>query len=164
MMDLQYTFMLQSFGMIRSNTLKEFVYRHPSFYAMRLVFSFFDEDTKRIGYREGVPYQLRCVHNPNVKERVLSEARFNRFGEPVHLYWFSNRKPNNEVGWDRIDLTIDRTFSEPVWMGMITGKTYTLHPDHASKGNGETRFRDIPMWDSPIMIIERSLIPFASGE
>ena len=38
MIDLQYTFMLQSFGLIRSNTLKEFVYRRPSYYAMQNVF------------------------------------------------------------------------------------------------------------------------------
>ena len=37
MIDLQYTFMLQSFGLIRSNTLKEFVYRRPSYFAMQNV-------------------------------------------------------------------------------------------------------------------------------
>ncbi len=34
MIDLKYTFMLQSFGLVRSNLLKEFVYRRPSWYAM----------------------------------------------------------------------------------------------------------------------------------
>ena len=38
MIDLQYTFMLQSFGLVRSNTLKEFIYRRPSWYAMRNVY------------------------------------------------------------------------------------------------------------------------------
>ena len=44
MIDLQYTFMLQSFGLIRSNTLKEFIYRRPSYYAMQNVYSIFDDD------------------------------------------------------------------------------------------------------------------------
>ena len=47
--DLQYTFMLQSFGLIRSNTLKEPVYRRPSFFAMQNVYSYFDDDVHAIG-------------------------------------------------------------------------------------------------------------------
>ena len=76
MIDLQYTFMLQSFGLVRSNTLKEFVYRRPSWYAMRNVYSLIDDDTKPISV---------------VTHGGLTCATFDRFGAPFRFFWFSDQ-------------------------------------------------------------------------
>lgn len=58
LIDLQYTFMLQSFGLIRSNTLKEFVYRRPSYYAMQNVYAIFDDDTRALGHETAKTVEL----------------------------------------------------------------------------------------------------------
>ena len=45
--DLKYPNMLQSFGLIRSNLLHEFIYKRPAYYAVQHMMSFFDDAVSR---------------------------------------------------------------------------------------------------------------------
>ena len=137
--DLQYTFMLQSFGLIRSNTLKEPVYRRPSFFAMQNVYSFFDEDVHALGIEK---------HEVNGKE--LTVARFERQSSPVFVVWYSGERPSDSLAYERADLSgiIKTAWRDPVWCDLMTGKICKL-PD----------VRSVPLWDSPVMIAETRQVP-----
>ena len=50
--DLKYPNMLQSFGLIRSNLLHEFIYKRPAYYAVQHMMSFFDDAVKPVGLLE----------------------------------------------------------------------------------------------------------------
>ena len=52
--DLKYPNMLQSFGLIRSNLLLEFIYKRPTYYAVQHMMSFFD-DARQTGRAAEVP-------------------------------------------------------------------------------------------------------------
>lgn len=59
--------------------------------------------------------------------RKLTVAGFEKAGTPVTLLWYSDRIPDDELAWDRIDLTIKGvTFRDPVYVEMITGKVFEL--------------------------------------
>ncbi len=135
--DYQYTFMLQSFGLIRSNALKEFVYRRPSWFAMRNVYALFDDDTKPVSFKmEG-----------KGKDRLTS-ASFERFGKTFDLFWFSGEIPSSELSFRRMDLSERVKASGPlVWVEMITGRVFEL-----------SSLKDVPLWDSPVLICERDAI------
>ncbi len=147
MTDLKYTFMLQSFGLIRSNLLKEFVYRRPAYFAMRHVFNLLDDDAKPLDI-ETRPWNGRAV----------SRARFMRFGQTIEFFWFSDRMPSSDLKFESVDLEklfgtkykVDKWTCVAAWTDMITGRVFEL-PDTKA----------VPMWDSPIMIARRSAVPLA---
>ena len=148
MIDLQYTFMLQSFGLVRSNTLKEFVYRRPSWYAMRNVYALFDDDTLPQGITE-----------VQAGSRTLSNALFTRFGLPLRVLWFSDRIPDSGLDWTPVDLEVPERMEDPVWVELITGRVFGIpRASVAGRADGMA-LRQVPMWDSPVIIAPRAAIP-----
>jgi polysaccharide biosynthesis protein PslG len=147
--DLQYTFMLQSFGLIRSNTLHQFIYKRPSFYAVKHMAGFFDDTVKTIGPLE---------HNADTK-RKTTVAGFQKDGKSIVLVWYNDNVPTDDLKWDPVDLAIQgATFQDPVYVEMITGKVFDLPKDSWKAEADGASFTKLSIWDSPVMIAERSLV------
>jgi len=150
MIDLQYTFMLQSFGLVRSNTLKEFVYRRPSYYAMQNVYSVFDDD-------------MRPLRHLTVKigGRDVSCNLFSRLGHSWRFYWYNGSQPSSDLSFARIELDIPERVCRPVWVDMITGRIFEIPAENVEETAGGIRIRNVPMWDSPIAITSIAAISAA---
>ena len=148
MIDLQYTFMLQSFGLIRSNTLKEFVYRRPSYYAMQNVYSIFDDDM--------LPQKHLTV---KIAGRDVACNLFSRLGQRWRFYWFCGERPSSDLSFTPVDLDIPEKLECPVWIDMITGRVFEIPAEKVTHRNGKTALTDIPIWDSPVAITERKTVP-----
>ena len=128
--DLQYTFMLQSFGLIRSNALKECVYRRPSYFAKQNVYTLFDARMKALG-----------VEKRTVNGREVTWGRCAKDGRAVHVFWFSDERPGDSLEYVRADLSFAGDFAGCVWADLLSGKTGVID-DSAS----------IPLLDSPVVI------------
>ena len=164
MIDLQYTFMLQSFGLVRSNALKEFVYRRPSWYAMRNVYSLFDGRTEPTEVRDDLPVRITRRADPlDTATRKLTRASFVRDGKAFHLLWYSNEQPSNRLSFDRVTLSVPGRLVDPVWVDMITGRIGEIRAQNVSVTDGETVVSEVPMWDSPVIVASRASVPFAPG-
>ena len=136
--DLQYTFMLQSFGLVRSNTLKEPVYRRPSYFAMQNVYSFFDENV------HPVSFERRTV---NGKE--LSVAKFELQSAPVTVVWFSGERPGDGLAYERADLSFVAAKPDGLaWIDLMTGRICKLED-----------MKSVPVWDAPVVIVRTRLVP-----
>ena len=147
--DLQYTNMLQSFGLIRSNLLHEIIYKRPSYYSVQHMVSFFDDAVKAVG-------ELKHEQNSS---RKMTVAGFQKENTPVAMVWYKDRIPSDNLKWDLVDLTIKGTnFTDPVFVEMITGKVYEIDKATLKNKGGNTTFQKLPVWDSPIMIAERSQV------
>ena len=147
--DLKYPNMLQSFGLIRSNLLLEFIYKRPAYYAIQHMMSFFDDAVKPVGLLD---CECDCP-------RKITIAGFEKADTPVALLWYSDQIPNDELTWDRVDLTIKGvTFKDPVYVEMITGKVFELDKSAWQSAGGNTTFKQLPMWDSPMMLAERAQV------
>ena len=131
MIDLKYTFMLQSYGLVRSNLLKEFVYRRPSYYAMSNVFNLLDDDAKPLD-----------VETRKCGSREITRARFTRGNEELSFFWFSDAMPSNELVFEKVDLKAAFGLDgAATWTDMITGRVFEL---------GDVK--SVPLWDSPVLI------------
>ena len=160
MIDLQYTFMLQSFGLVRSNTLKEYVYRRPSYYAMQNVFSFLDDEALPAGVCTNAGFSVTRRFDPReTAARVLTCAKFTRFGRSVRFYWYSDARPSNMLGFDRVTLSVPENLVCPVLVEMITGRIFEIDAANVRHEGGTTVLTDLPMWDSPMMIAARASVP-----
>ena len=148
--DLQYTFMLQSFGLVRSNTLKEPVYRRPSYFAMQNVYSYFDDNVYPVGVEKrevgsgggerGGGSEGSAGKGAVRKE--LTVAKFERRGTPIHVVWFSGERPGDSLAYERADLSFIRDRDRLAWVDLMTGRICKL-PD----------VKSVPVWDSPVMIV-----------
>ena len=160
MIDLQYTFMLQSFGLIRSNTLKEFVYRRPSYYAMQHVFSYLDDEVLPTGFDTKAGFIIEKRFDPrDTSERTLTVTRFSRFGRNIRFFWFADQRPSSTLGFDRVTIKVYDHLPKPVWVEMITGRVFEIAKENVSYENGRTVLKDLPMWDSPVMIADVLSVP-----
>ncbi len=140
--DLRYTFMLQSFGLLRCSLLKEVVYRRPSFYAMQHVFSYFDEDVHAVG-----------VAKQQVNKKELTVATFERQSTPVTVLWFSGARPGDTLAYEKCDVTLNQALPHDlVWVDLLTGKICTIPEANIVRANGRTTLKNLPLWDSPIMV------------
>ncbi|MCQ2388096.1 MAG: hypothetical protein MJ138_00080 [Kiritimatiellae bacterium] len=162
MIDLQYTFMLQSFGLVRSNALKEFVYRRPKWYAMRNVYALFDDDTKPAGLATRLPAAIERRADPrDAAPRTLTRADFKRFGRSLHLFWYSDERPSNRLEFDRATLRVPDRLDAPVWVEMITGRVGEIDAKNVRIEGNETVLSDVPTWDSPVLIADLAAVPLA---
>ena len=151
MIDLQYTFMLQSYGLVRSNTLKEFVYRRPKWYAMRNVYSIFDDETLPVSVKTDVPFEMVARADPrDTRVHKLTCAQFSRFGRAMWLYWFSEDRPTNLLEFDKIRIPSMPNGRRLAWVDMITGRIFEI-PEGS---------KTIPMWDSPVLVTDMAGVPF----
>ncbi len=160
MIDLQYTFMLQSFGMLRSNTLKEVIYRRPSYFAMQNVFSYLDDEALPHSVCTNTGFSVTMRADPrDTAERRLTCARFTRFGKPVRFYWYSDSSPSNLLEFDRITIRVPGELRRPLWVEMITGRIFEFDGANVRHENGMTVLTGVPMWDSPVMIADYECVP-----
>jgi hypothetical protein len=151
--DLKYTNMQQSFGLIRSNLLLQFIYKRPVYYAVQHMMSFFDDDVKPIGL-------LECQSN---SPRALTAAGFQKQATSVVLLWQSDQVPSDELKWTPVDVTIKNVkFRDPVYVEMITGKVFNLDKVSWKTNGANVEFIGLPVWDSPIMIAERAQVELRS--
>ena len=149
MIDLKYTFMLQSFGMLRSNLLKEVIYRRPSFYAMQHVFSYFDEDVHPVG-----------IETKAVGGHTLEIARFERQSSDVLVLWFSEERPGDKLAYEPTTVEVKSAkITEPVWVDLLTGKIAKIPASSIAWKDGVLTLKDLPLWDSPIMIAPNAQVP-----
>lgn len=150
MIDLKYTNMQQSFGMIRSNLLLQFIYKRPTFYAVQHMMSFFDDAVKPVG--------LLTVES--AAKRAPTAAGFEKAGTPVVLLWYGDQVPGDALAWEPADLALKgASFKDPVYVEMVTGKVFELAPGSWTSEGGNTRLAQVPLWDSPVMLAERAQVP-----
>ena len=160
MIDLKYTFMLQSFGLIRSNLLKEFVYRRPSFYAMQNVFGLLDDEVLPAGVVTNAGFELTSRFDPrDTTARTLTCAKFMRDNRAIRFYWYSDSPPADMLGFDRVTIKVPEHIKRPTWIDMITGRAFEIPAEKVKYGKNWTVFTDLPMWDSPILIADRTSVP-----
>jgi hypothetical protein len=91
--DLRYSNMLQSFGLIRSNLLHEFIYKRPAYYGVQHMASFFDDTVIAMGELE---YQSNS-------SRGITVAGFKKEETPVVLIWYKDQIPSDNIEWDPVD-------------------------------------------------------------
>ena len=147
--DLQYPNMLQSFGLIRMNLLKEVVYKRPSYYVVQHTVNVLDGSVTPVGRTECQANTLRNIS-------IVKIQKDQPFGI---MLWYSDRIPSDNLTWDLVDITVKGvTFRDPVYVEMITGCVYEIPQYNRRTVGNDTKFIDLHMWDSPVMIAERSQV------
>ena len=159
MVDLQYENMLQSFGLIRMNLRKSVVYKRPAFYGVRHMANLLTTEV--------FPKELTLESSYSDREISLVGLA-DKNGKTIGaMLWFSDQIPTDQLERELVSLTIDGlSLKEAVYVEPITGRIYDLSCVILRGGmsGGKIRFSRLPLWDSPIFIMEKSCVPFKPGK
>ena len=148
--DLQYPNMQQSFGLIRTNLLNKTVYRRPAYYAVQHLVNILTNE-----YHSS---QLICKFKSSRNIQVCGIA--NSKGKNVGaIIWYGDKTPSSDISWDRVNASIyGLDIQNPVYIEPITGKIFDVK---YKKSSDKIVFPKLPVWDSPMIIIDKSEVKFA---
>ena len=151
--DNQYPNMLQSFGLLRTNLLKQVVYKRPSYHAMQHMVNLLHSGVKPAG---------RLAFTANTAREIALVGLSDADGKPIGaMYWYSDRIPGDELAWDRVEMSVEGlSLEDPVLVDAVTGRVYDLPLPHGSRDGGRMKLTGCPVWDAPMLLIERSAVPF----
>ena len=140
---------------------KEFACRSPGCFAMQNVFGYIDDEMLPLGVCTNVPFTVESrFDSRDASERRLSVAKFFRFGRIVQFLWYSDSRPSDMLGFDRIAVRLGDAFERPVWVDMITGRVFDIPAESVEREkDGAMVLKNLPMWDSPVMIADIVSVP-----
>ncbi len=155
MVDLKYPNMLQSFGLIRMNLHKKVIYKRPSFYGVQHMVNLLHKDRKSIGW---INDRVKVNTAREISVAGIADTEGKTVGV---MYWYSDRIPSDELSWDQVEMVIKGLkLKNPVVVEPITGRVYAVKLPVGHTNEERMKFTALPVWDSPMFIMERSAVSF----
>ena len=147
--DLVYPDMQQSFGLLRTGLDFKVKYKKPSFYAVRNLVNLLPDNI--------TPFDVEFSANTSreIKLKGLKDG-----DRTVGVaYYFSDIAPSSSLDWSSVTMTLkDLKIKNPVLVEPITGKVFNLNLYHYSPNSPDTKYTNIPIWDSPVMIMDKTVL------
>lgn len=161
-------------GLLRADEEKKVIAVKRAYYAVQNVVSIFDGTLSRVV----------DMHLSSTDLTLALYEYKNASGEPLYLFWSFAEKTHKTTDeerdtipgagrfiadpvrpGDRLDKrpavlkVLDKPLSDPVWVDLLTGAIYEFPMENVIEGNGYTRYLDVPVYDSPCILTERSALP-----
>jgi hypothetical protein len=134
-------------GLLETNPDQTIARPKQAYFAAQHVFTIFDDQL------------VRCTNfwcQPDVARPIAAYAYSNtNFNASLVSLWFNDRPPAETNAMVFVNLTFQGVkFREPVYADLLTGCVYAL----PLQGEGFS-FKDLPLYDSPILIAEKRALP-----
>ncbi len=159
---------LNTKGLLKSDSTKQALRVKQAYRAVQTVVSVFDDSLRRLP-------DIRHVFNdklvPANADQVLITSSTDRMvasygyrhrtsGKDVYTLWLADVIPGSELTKKsyRIGLANAR-FEQPVYVDVISGKVYEIPATEWSFKEGRAVFTNIPLFDGPVLIADKSLVP-----
>jgi hypothetical protein len=153
-------------GIIESDSTKRAIRPKMAYYAMQNVAAVFDHSLQRLK-------DLHPTFNANPKfdtgkhryskstDRSVSVYGYENTTTKKQLYaiWNDEYIPANSNNTRNMSFTfLNGNFQQPVYVDMITGAVYEIPAARWTKEGNKYIFKDMPVYDAPILIADKSLI------
>ena len=152
MVDLHYKdYMIQSFGLMCTNLKSVPQYKRPKFYGVQHLTSTITSECKACNAFEFV--------GSSTKEAITVVGVEKNGKAKGFLIWLSGEEPNSSLVRHAIDVTLKGTvLNDPVYVDLVTG--YVHEFKGVEKRFDGMRLTQLPVWDAPVLIVERSEVNF----
>jgi hypothetical protein len=153
-------------GLIESDSTKRAIRPKMAYYAVQNVASIFDNSLERIKNLKEVKDTSVEVVDGNVIAYTKSTAsplsvygyKNKKNGESIYTVWVNGNIPNNSTEMEKVDFTfMNANFEQPVYVNIITGEIHKISASQWSKSGNSDVFKNIPIYDGPIAIADKSL-------
>ncbi|MGN0190338.1 MAG: glycoside hydrolase [Candidatus Cryptobacteroides sp.] len=156
MVDLVYPNMQQSFGLLRTDLQGKVIYAKPSFYAVRNMVNLLPDTI--------VPF------SPGWDANTARGLKFTGLKDSVSgktvgvMFYFCDNPAQSALEWESVTFTLeDFKIDNPVFVEPITGAVFDLGVFHYSPNSPDTKYTNIPVWDSPVFILSSDCLEIGSG-
>jgi hypothetical protein len=144
-------------GMLATSPDQTVAYVKPAYYAAQTIFAIFDDSCPRVKDYAFSTTALRDV--------TLSGYRRERDGAQIVALWFNDAPPADANGVSLADVTLRAgKFTEPVLVDVRTSTVYALPKTVWTQDDNGAVFRALPIYDSPMLIAEKSALTLNSGK
>jgi hypothetical protein len=152
-------------GVIKSDSTKKLIRPKIAYYAIQNITSIFDNSLERL---------MDLEHTYNVEGASSGVHRFSQTTDrSLSVYGYQHKVSKKQVYTIWIDESIpsesnqtklqtfsfsNANFDTPVFIDIITGAVYEIPIQQWSKKGNTFNFKDIPVYDAPILIADKSLV------
>ena len=146
---------MKRMGLVKCNEDGQVLKVKPAYYTVQNVASVFDSSLQAV---TGFSCDVQCA-------KKTAAYLFQKAGGDQRLlaFWDCSDHPDNANETTPAQITLTGvTFAEPVWVDTVTGAIYELPPDRVVTKGDKTVLRDIPLYDAPVFITDRSVVGTAS--
>lgn len=145
---------ISRYGLLKTNPDNSIIKVKTAYYTVQNVVSVFNDALTR-----AADYKLTITGT----EKLLTWFAFRdrETGLDVVTFWDGTELPSNASNIEPVDLEIEGgRFESPVWIDTITGNIYEIPAERIQREGDVIRFTDVPMYDAPGVITDRSLLKF----
>ena len=80
-------------------------------------------------------------------------------GQSLVVMWDDSNTPNDSFATRPAQVMVKGlSFKEPVWVDLVSGRIYEIPRDRIQSAGEFTIFKDLPLYDSPVLVAEKSLV------
>ena len=152
-------------GLLKSDETKRVVRPKLAYYAVQNVAAIFDDTLERISDLERThnlaagPSPHRYSHTTD-RAMALFGYRHRRTGLHAYTLWLSDQIPADANDLRPQDIGIvGAKFETPVWVDVVSGAVHAIPATQWERRGDTHRFKGIPVYDSPVVLADKSLIP-----
>ncbi|MBI5684754.1 MAG: glycosyl hydrolase 115 family protein [Verrucomicrobia bacterium] len=143
-------------GLLRCNDDKTVAAPKLAYFAAQRVFSIFDDTLERIRDFK--------FTTPSDEKLAVFGCRQKADGALVASVWLNGAPPTDSNRTTPVDLTFHASrFTSPVFADLLTGNVHEIPRDLWSAEGGNVTFRQLPFYDSPVLIAERAALAICGG-
>lgn len=123
-----------------------------AYYAVQNCVAVFDDTLERI---------TQSVASVMHDRRAASFAcRNKKTGQCLVVFWDDSGVPGDAFATRPAQVVVkDIAFKEPVWVDLVSGRIYEIPADRIMNTGAFTIFKDIPIYDAPVLIAEKGMLP-----
>jgi hypothetical protein len=138
-------------GLIQSDDTKAAIRPKVAYYAVQNVASFFDNTLQ--------PLQ-NAAYTPSAGDTLSVFGHQHRdTKKQLFTVWVNGGIPTNRFDLKPVDIEVKTgNFDKPVWVDVMTGQVHEIPAKQWTKTGNTYRFTGIPVYDSPILIADQSLL------
>ncbi|CCH53422.1 hypothetical protein BN8_02517 [Fibrisoma limi BUZ 3] len=154
-------------GIIKSDTTRQAIRPKMAYYAIQHVTAIFDHSLQRIQNvdltfnKNQVPAQADAILYSKGTDREMAVYGYRHKTSRKQLFtiWMNEYIPTESTTTRNLTFTFaNANIDTPVYVDIITGGVYDIPAAKWKKNGNVYTFTDIPVYDAPILIADKSLI------
>jgi hypothetical protein len=150
--DMKYPDEMNRKGLLRARDDRTVEYAKPAYYSVQNLAAIFDNRLVRM---HEFPVDGAVAGKP----MSVYGYRHEPTGRTIATIWFNGEVPADANTKTAVDLVFRHAkFVDPVFVDLRTGRVYDIPRDRWSDQAGVVTFKQVPVYDSPVLIADRATL------
>lgn len=142
---------MDRYGLVKTDKQYRVLKVKVAYYAVQNVVAVFDDTLERV---PDYPCEVQCA-----QATACFAYKNKQTGQQLLVFWDKSGVPSDQNDTVAATFTIAKgSFSEPVWVDLITGGIYAIPAKSVAMDGEKVVFKDIPVYDAPAFITDKSLV------